>query len=875
MSTDIKRKNLYLIGYLIVLISVTFNADFLGATSTPTPPRAVRLSGSSVRQVHELTIRPFNSNANEYNFTLAKKFILQQKGLQNITWQGTWQGTVPICWKYIKLPTIDLHHFTFLEHIQNRKKARTSAQGTARYLPTPTNYYTVFTSGKIIKSTITNLYLCRMMTESDDELMSGEWLTREYSGPSSAAATLIVSDQLSSSRTEAPITHGQDPDQLPTGISSETKVNAIDDDSLSSNSTGTGVTSSDPRGNCAAYIQCKSARTAGLRTPATDTTFGKTIGKTVFMEKSRVGSLETGSDPLFTETFRGSRICSNGQSVNQNISFSFDPATMNCCICKSHHNIIPNNSGVVFLVSDQNFVSALSGKESCVPVCRLEDASLMELADLVIEILDRHTVPPGTLFLLNSTSYLSKVGSTKYAYDWIEACRRLNGRWQQVKVGPLPPVLREDCDSSVGKQMVEIFTWFSKVYADSPVFVKSAWQSAIAAIASTDEHGLDLGHKEVYSVAFPSSLYDLTMFTMTFFLSSSHTVTQTFDDTATNELIRNLIDTLNTDFGINANSGDILCREPAECTVPMDQNDHQIPVIIIGASHAGRIASKLKMRGCDVTDLSIPGWTATPPNLLRMKEEVANLGDIKDTCVILDLFSNSTYRYVTEDGELAPPMKLDGVYHMAGKVATCSKETIGTIVSNAKSVLQHLPGQKIVLPPLPRYLYQGCCTRTGHCKGVGTEDTVTELIESTLCLKKVIAAAFVKNGAKNFTVPSVLQDTFGTTAKEIGTNLKKVTSVDGVHLTHSGYCAIADTLKKCITTVSAPSSLVAGTPRPGYFWRGFLSPVGTPRVKQHAQTYKQQRLGGSFSRKRVHSDSRGGGPSRGGPRGRGSFRGRN
>jgi hypothetical protein len=51
---------------------------------------------------------------------------------------------------------------------------------------------------------------------------------------------------------------------------------------------------------------------------------------------------------------------------------------------------------------DQNFVPTLSGKQSCIAITRLEDCSLTELTDLALEVLERQSIPLGSILLLGS-----------------------------------------------------------------------------------------------------------------------------------------------------------------------------------------------------------------------------------------------------------------------------------------------------------------------------------------------------------------------------------------------------------------------------------------------------------------------------------------
>ncbi len=54
----------------------------------------------------------------------------------------------------------------------------------------------------------------------------------------------------------------------------------------------------------------------------------------------------------------------------------------------------------MLVFSDQNFVPTLSGGNSCVAVARLENGRLEEIADLAVEVLERHPIPPGTVLIL-------------------------------------------------------------------------------------------------------------------------------------------------------------------------------------------------------------------------------------------------------------------------------------------------------------------------------------------------------------------------------------------------------------------------------------------------------------------------------------------
>ncbi len=94
-------------------------------------------------------------------------------------------------------------------------------------------------------------------------------------------------------------------------------------------------------------------------------------------------------------TFHGSRILKGNTTVNQSLSLSFDPAKLVCVSCIKEHKIFGSSPTTIFF-SDQNFVAKVEGaKESCLCVCRLEDASLTELLDLSLELFENVKLPEG------------------------------------------------------------------------------------------------------------------------------------------------------------------------------------------------------------------------------------------------------------------------------------------------------------------------------------------------------------------------------------------------------------------------------------------------------------------------------------------------
>ncbi len=89
---------------------------------------------------------------------------------------------------------------------------------------------------------------------------------------------------------------------------------------------------------------------------------------------------------------------------------------------------------------------------------------MTELTDLAIEVLERQSIPLGSILLLGTASHLYKVGTTVFTTDWCESVKKLNEKLRNVKVLPLVPILREDAPGTLGKQLIEYYTWLKTVY---------------------------------------------------------------------------------------------------------------------------------------------------------------------------------------------------------------------------------------------------------------------------------------------------------------------------------------------------------------------------------------------------------------------------
>jgi hypothetical protein len=142
---------------------------------------------------------------------------------------------------------------------------------------------------------------------------------------------------------------------------------------------------------------------------------------------------------------------------------------------------------------------------------------------------------------------------------------------------------------------------------------------------------------------------------------------------------------------------------------------------------------------------------------------------------------------------------------------------------------------QIIIPPLPRNLFSGCCNLTNHCPNVGKPEhpgkLLTEVIGLRNCTKKHVASIGMQNCRVLDTC--CVTDCLGTA--DINTRveaLKHVTAKDSIHFHAIGY----DNLVKSIMgTLFRPTNTTSSKQNATkvHYWRGFRSPVGSTAVANH------------------------------------------
>jgi hypothetical protein len=311
------------------------------------------------------------------------------------------------------------------------------------------------------------------------------------------------------------------------------------------------------------------------------------------------------------------------------------------------------------------------------------------------------------------------------------------------------------------------------------------------------------------------------------------------DCTVTKELLRILLTALQRDFSMAVGPEVNLPRAPTVsggCTKPKH-------LVCIGSSIMRQLVPFLQAAGYSITDLSVPGWLATEDNIQLLIKKMSELQLEPGTsfAVILDLFSNCSHRYLQFDGTQSLPHKEGGRYHMAGPVVPCNEDTFKKIIRSLGPVLLAAqPAKKIIIPPLPRYLFNTCCATQTHCSNFLDDGYAESSLNGITKLRGIIKRECAGIGVRNQWVLDGVGALLGTlpghscgSNREILPDLKKYLAKDGVHLELAGNknmsAGILSALEHLDSIPASSASNVTGAElrrNREYFWRGFTSPVG-------------------------------------------------
>jgi hypothetical protein len=293
------------------------------------------------------------------------------------------------------------------------------------------------------------------------------------------------------------------------------------------------------------------------------------------------------------------------------------------------------------------------------------------------------------------------------------------------------------------------------------------------------------------------------------------------------ELLSTLIKTIHGNFQTCASPESFLAR----ATSIVGAEQYVQKVVLVGASNLRSSAVHFSSAGYDVQDLTVPGWVASPENIEKMKAKVEETSSDSNTVFIFDLLGNSAYRFEQYDGTQSLPFRVNNRFHLAGNVVTCALPTFKKLVDGVLPIIAgKRDGIGLIVPPLPRYLFVGCCGQKEHCQNVSDPNHARKMLSDIIGLRSSLKKLVINSGLTNVRVLDTccVTSCAGTANTESRLcALRDVMAPDGVHYLSDGY---ANFVSQCASAAAASFTKTdvsrTNQSQTKHFWRGFRSSIG-------------------------------------------------
>jgi hypothetical protein len=407
------------------------------------------------------------------------------------------------------------------------------------------------------------------------------------------------------------------------------------------------------------------------------------------------------------------------------------------------------------------------------------------------------------------------------------------------------------------RDLEQLATWIGQVYSADVSGLLDAWRGVLQATKDFCRGATVTENTEMFKNPMPSS-FESTKLELHCYVSNTTcpAVLCRLDRKATDDLVRALTRNLHKNFSVPHDPENFLARtnnitgESAKDN-SNNNNSNVGTYIVIGSSIMGRVVGHLRALNVSVIDLT---WIATQDSIDALITRLSSLDCPENIVVIMDLHSNTTFRYRQFDRTPELPVKdrSGGRYHFPGDVILTDDTLFKIITDFLSPVLLSAQNKlKILIPPLPRYVFDKCCNNPAHCKNCTDPEHPEKILNGVTHLLNVLKKHVGDLGVGNFWVLDGIGAILGVESgknrggnRELLADLHPLLGRDGVHFSELAYNNLARviirtkidintrTLGKKTLTGSATNTSILQEQQ--YYWRGFTSPCGSTRPRtQH------------------------------------------
>jgi hypothetical protein len=411
-------------------------------------------------------------------------------------------------------------------------------------------------------------------------------------------------------------------------------------------------------------------------------------------------------------------------------TLSFDPESRRCHGCSHNHaekmwrtrgsTDEGEPTAEAILLTDQSYPPLVPShtEQSCLKILRREDASIMELANELLQLLRGKEVNKNGIILVHSLSHMAKAGTEGYIEDLLMAASKLRAvLGQQIQVVPLPHLLLAGCTCPMTiRTAAEVTSWAAKVYGEDGRFLTGSFRKANHLLAQRrGEIGQQDFEKLVRlpaAATWPSNKATWVMsgFDLKMQIEPTDTMTE-------KEIIKSVITELRTGLALP------LEQDPAfDRTVPDKgraiTGQTKLDYLVIGRTRtATMMVAALTRAGKKTEVISNQDWRLTAAYVGQLAEAAkAAVTANKPTAVIVVGLDESFFMASYEEVHTLPAAKgPDGKYHIHGNLVVAGVEAQKKLFELMEPIIEATKGIKtVIVAPVVRYITKGCCDDPDH-----------------------------------------------------------------------------------------------------------------------------------------------------------------
>jgi hypothetical protein len=354
----------------------------------------------------------------------------------------------------------------------------------------------------------------------------------------------------------------------------------------------------------------------------------------------------------------------------------------------------------------------------------------MELVNLFLELTRGCSIPAGTVLMISSLTHLADTGLSAYAADLSDAAAKID-RIFQGGIVVLPGLIfppGEIRDPVLCKELFDVLTWskkVAKIVKGGQTVMDSCFGELVGLLTGAGVGGGQVAYGGRHRL--PAELGSST--TVKWDTRGQTGLPFGVGPLATSAIV-DVLNKMSQDLyrALGTRQLHVAGLFGATKQIRLGKN-----IVVIGASHAKRLHAVFKEDGEMTTFIEAPSFRLLQKDVAALTDTIQEeVGDeLSDKVLVINAFDNSYFVAKTEDGHFIPPRKdSSGRYHVDGEIACAPQETAKQMLINSFPLLRKFAAiPKIVLVPVPRYLYAPCCTDIEHVPNLENEDHVEKMLE--------------------------------------------------------------------------------------------------------------------------------------------------